>query len=290
MQFGKLLEELYVACGLQVFRRVATGGSTTTVQDTGIANEFEENEFTGSSEDKHILFISQTTDRAEPEGEFGEISSFLTPTATPTFTVPTLSAAVAANDIYAVMKPTIQLYEMISRANEGLRRLMEREKVDVSLTALKDTLVYNLPLPIHRYRIQQIEVGNDTDGWRDAPAYTIEPNSGGTKDQLIFNAQPIYDATTPANETFKITYVNVHQTLSVYSDYVEKTVSDETAIAVCAAAAMEYLMTKRPSFFQDKSQLALFQNVMQRSEQAQQTSRQRLPPARRQTRIKLGEL
>lgn len=290
MQFGKLLEEIYLACGLQVLRRVATGGSTTTIQDTGIVNEYGENEFTGGSDNKYILFISQTTDRLAPENQYGEVSAFATPTATPTFTVPTMSAAVASGDIYALMKPTIQLYEMISRANEGLRRLTQRERTDTSLTTSADTLAYTLPFPINRYSIQKIEIGNDTDGWEDAPGYTIVPATGNTGDKLLFTAQPAYDSTTAANQTIKITYLYVHPTMSIYSDYIEKNVSEEMAIAICVEAAMEYLMSKKPSYFQDKGKLALYQNAMTRAQHAKQDFVVRTVPARRQNRISLRDL
>lgn len=290
MQLGKLLEECYVACGLQVLRRAATGGSTTTVIDTGLANKYGENKFSQGIQGGHILFIAQTTDRAAPEGQYGEVSAYATPTSTPTFTVPTMSAAAGSGDIYAVMKPTIQLYEMINRVNEGLRRLPKREKTDTSLTGTIDTLSYSLPLPINRYNIQKIEIGNNTDGWQDAPGFTIVPATGSTTDKLLFTKQPPYDTTTAANQTFKITYRDVHPVLSTYSDYVEKNIPDELALAVCVESALEYLMNKKPSFFQDKNKLAVYQNAMKRAADAREMHMVRTVPARRQNSLNFGDM
>ncbi len=290
MQLGRLLEEVYVACGLQVLRRAATGGSVTTVIDTTIANEFSENEFTGGIDDKHILFISASTDGAAPQGEFGEVSAFATPTTTPTFTVPTMTAAAASGDVYALMEPAIPLYEMISCINKGLRRLPDRERVDTSLTAVVDTLSYSLPLPINRYVIQKIEIGNNTDGWEDAPGFTVVPSTGGTTDKLLFTSQPNWDTASAATKTIKITWRYVHPTLSTYSDYVEKNIPDEMAISICAEAAIEYLMQKNPTFFRDPNRKALYENATQRTQQAKAEHVVRVVPARRQPRLSLRDM
>jgi hypothetical protein len=290
MQFGELLEHVYIACGLQVLRRAATGGSTTTVIDTGIANEFQENEFTGTVDDRHILFVVDTTDDLAPKHEFGEVSAFATPTSTPTFTVPTMSAAVASGDVYALMEPSIPLQEMISAVNRGLKRLPTREKVDTSLTTAASTLNYTLPLPVNRYTIQKIEIGNNTDGWEDAPGFTIVPNAAGTQDILLFTHQPPYDSTTAANKTIKITWRFVHPTLSTYSDYIEKSVPDEVAIALCADAAMEYLMKKNPTYFRDQNRREMYQDTRTRAQEAQFNNVVRTVPSRRQNRFNLREL
>ena len=62
MQLGKLLEEVYVSCGLQVLRRKATGGTTTTIVDTGMINRRPDGYFAQGANGGHILFMSQTTD------------------------------------------------------------------------------------------------------------------------------------------------------------------------------------------------------------------------------------
>jgi hypothetical protein len=290
MQLGKLLEEIYVALGLQVLRRVATGGSTTTVIDAGIANRKGDGYYAQGSNGGHILFISQSTDRLAPEGQFGEISAFATSTTTPTFTVPTMTAAAAAGDIYAVMKPSIQLYEMIGRVNAGLRRLPDLELTDVSLTTAANTLAYSLPLPIRFSKILDIQIGNDTDGWEDAPGYDVTPSSGSTVDKLIFTSQPGYDSTTAANKTIKIRYMGKHPTLSVYSDYVEKSVVDELALAVCAEAAYEHLMIKRPAWFNDKTRLGVLSFIQQKKADAMLANPVRVKPADGKQRFNLSEL
>jgi len=288
MQFGELLERVYAALGAQVLRRTATGGTTTTVVDTGIVNEFQDDEFTGASDEKHVLFISETTDDLSPLHEFGEVSAY--DSATETFTIPTLTAAPASGDVYALMEPVIPLQEMISAVNRGLTRLPEREKVDTSLTTATDTLNYNLPLPVNRYVISKIEIGNNTDGWEDAPGYTIVPMGAGTQDVLLFTQQPDYDNSTPANKTIKITWQFTHPYVSTYADYIEKSVPDEVAISICADAALEYVMKKNPSYYRDQNRRAMYDDTRGRAQEAQRMHPTRTMPARRQNRINLREL
>lgn len=290
MLLGKLLEEVYIAVGLQVLRRVATGGSATTVVDSAYANRKGDGFYAQGANGGYIVFISETTDGAAPVGQFGEVSSYTLSTTTPTFTIPTLSAVVGAGDIYAVMKPQVQLYEMIGRVNEGLRRLGEMETVDISLTGLASTLVYNLPAGIRKSNLLQIEIGNNTDGWRDAGGFSITSKAGTTQDQLIFTHQPPYDSATAANQTFKIRYRGVHPTLTTYSNSVEKSVHDELAIAKCAETVMEHIMNKRTGSYNDKTKVAFYSNIVKRSEEAQMKHPVRIQPGTHRQRLNLGEL
>jgi len=288
MNLGKLLEEVYTAAGLLALRRVATGGSVTTVIDTGIINRKGDGYYAQGANGGHILIVSTTTDAAAPQAQFGEVSQFTLTTTTPTFTVPTMTAAVGAGDVYAVFKPIIGLQEMIGRINEGLRRLGEHETTnDFSLTTLADTRVYALPDGIHANNILDIEIGNDTDGWEDAPGYSIAPY--GTTDSLIFTALPPTDTTTPANKKIKIRYHRVHPTLAAYNDVVMQSISDDLAIAVCAEAAYELLMRKRPAWYADKTRMAMFQDIRNQAAQARAEHPVRMKPASRQPRVNLSE-
>lgn len=291
MQLGKLLEEVYIACGLQVLRRKATGGTTTTVVDSAYTNKRGDNYYAQGANGGHILFLSETTDGLAPQGQFGEISAFVN-SGGPTFTVPTMTAVAGSGDIYAVMKPVIQLYEMIARINEGLRRLGEQDRSNTTLTGLADTLAYTLPAGINATNIKKIEIGSDDPDypWRDAPGFSIQPIAAGTGDQLIFTKQPPYDSTTPANCTIKITYHGPHPALSIYSDYVEKSIADELAISVCAESAWEYLMQKRPASYGDKTKIAQYQAIQARSQQAQIMYPIRSKPGSAQRRFHFGEL
>lgn len=289
MQFGKLLEEVFTQCGLRVLRRAATGGSTTTVVDSGWINKKGDGFYAQGSSGGYILFLSQTTDRAAPEGQFGEVSSYTLSTTTPTYTIPTLSASAQSGDIYSLMKPNISLYEMIAQCNEGLRRLPPLELVDTTLTGTKDTLYYTLPFAVGQFEILGIEIGNDTDGWQDLQGWSVTPYSGGTANKLILNNEPPYDTTTPANQTFKIRYLAKHPTLSIYSDYVEKSVPDDVAIAACTLAAFELLMLKRPNWYGDKTKAAMYQDIMRKYNERRTMSIIRQKPATRNARINLSE-
>lgn len=291
MNLGALLEHVYRACGLQVIRRKATGGTTTTVVDTAYTNRKGDNFFAQGANGGHILFISETTDGAAPQGQFGEVSGFVN-SGGPTFTVPTMTAVAGAGDIYAVMKPTLPLYEMIAQVNAGLRRLGNLDRVDTSLTGLTDTLAYSLPSGVNATNIKKVEIGNDDPdyGWMDARGYSVQPKAAGTGDQIIFTNQPPYDPNTAANRTIKITFHGPHPTLASYSDYVEKSVPDELAIAFCAETAWEYLMQKRPASFGDKTKLSQFASMQQRRQEAEFKFPVRSQPGNAKRRIRLGEL
>ena len=292
MQLGKLLEEVYVSCGLQVLRRKATGGTTTTIVDTGMINRRPDGYFAQGANGGHILFMSQTTDFNTPQGQFGEISAYTLSTSTPTFTVPTMLATAASGDIYAVMKPTISLYEMIDRINVGLGRLPALELVDETLTTLEDTLAYDLPFAVGAYELLGVEIGTNDPGygWQDAPGFSIVPRDGSTTDKLVFTSQPPYDALTPANKTIRIRYRGKHQTLYSFGEYVEKSVPDELAIAVCAEAAWELLMRKRPAYYKDQTRMTMYQDIQKRAKDALADNPIRMKPASRMPRINLGEL
>lgn len=290
MNFGKLLEEVYAQCGLRVLRRVATGGSTTTVVDSGLANKKGDGYYAQGNNGGHILFLSQTTDRAAPEGQYGEVSAFTLSTSTPTFTIPTLTATAAAGDIYSVMKPTILLQEITAQCNEGLRRLPPLELVDTSLTTSANTLAYTLPFAVGQYELLGVEVGNDTLGWSDAPGFSVTPASGSTQDKLVFTSFPFYDANTPGNATIKIRYRAKHPVMSIYSDTLEKSVPDNLAIAVCAEAAWELLMSKRLNWWGDKTKVAMYNAIQKRADRARLENPIRIKPANRMPRINLSEL
>jgi len=291
MQLGKLLEKLYIRCGLQVLRRSATGGSATTVVDSGIANKKGDGFYAQGVNGGYILFIAQTTDRLSPEGKFGEVSAFTLSTSTPTFTIPTVTDAVGSGDIYAVMKPTIQLYEMIEAINTGLNRMPALELKDTSLTWVSGTIAYNLPLAVGAYPLLGVEIGDDTNGWRDADGFSITPNSGSTQNQLVFSTHPPrIPASTIAGNTIKIRYLAKHPLLSIYSDYIEKSVPDELAIAVCTAAAWELLMRKRPSYFTDKTKFAEYQDIQTAAQRAIMENPIHIKPATRMPRFHLSEL
>jgi len=283
MNFGKLLEEVYLNCGLLALRRAATGGSATTVVDTGIINRKGDGYYAQGNNGGHVLFVSQSTDRAAPEAEFGVVSSFTLSASTPTFTIPTVSAAVAAGDIYSVMKPTIPLYEMIARVNEGMRRLPPVQLSDVSLTGAANTLEYSLPVATKGYEIQEVRIGNATDGYQKKTDYRIRPAAAGSVEKLVFLTQP-------DDDTIEVTYLGKQTALSLYSDSISEKYPEELVIAVCSQAAWEMLMRKRPSWYVDKTKMGMYNDIIQRAERAKAENPVRTLPAGRTRTHELGRM
>jgi len=240
MILGYLLEQVYSALGFVKLQSIATGGSATTIVDTSLATRFGTNAFK-----KHLFFISKTTDGAAPQGQFGILPTAHYVASTWTFTIPTVTAAVGAGDIYTIMKPTIELYEMLSQINIGMALLPPVRLSDTSLTGTVNTLEYTLPVATKGYPIQEIWIGNATDGYKQNTDYRVRPATGGSTETLVFGSQPGYDSTTASNETINIIYLGKQTTLSTYSDTISEKYPDELVISACVYTALRYYMIKK---------------------------------------------
>jgi len=261
MIFGKLLENVYAAVGLLELRNLATGGSATTIQDTSLVNKKGTNYYKD-----HIFFISKTTDGASPQGKFGIITSYATG-ATPTFTIPTVTDAVGAGDVYAVAKDTITLYEMIGQINMAMGELPAIRHENTSLTAAQDTLEYTLPIATKGYKIQEVMIGNATDGWKPVKEWKVKNAVGGSTETLVFQYQPPYDSATAANKTIRLIYLGKPAELATYSDTINEAYPDELVVSLCAWQVLQYYINKK-NLHNNKGWMGRFQMAQQRYQKA----------------------
>ena len=283
MILGKLLETTLTACGLLDLRQPATGGSTTTVQDTALLNKKGTNFYKD-----RILVVSKTTNGAAPQGQFGIVSAYSAANP-PTFTVPTMTQTAHSGDIYAVMKNTIALYEAIEQINIAMDMLPAVRLEDTSLTASASTLEYTLPIATKGYPIQDVLIGNSTNGWKQKRDYKIRPAVGGSTETLVFQTQPPYDTNTPANGTIRLIYLGKQTALSAFSDTISEKYADELVNAVCAFQMIEYYINKK-TLHNNKGWMGRHAFLQQRYQLALQNNPVRTPPGVSPRTVVLGNM
>lgn len=286
MNLGKLLEETYSNCGFVKLRGVATGGTTQTIVDSSLATRYSSNAFK-----RHIAFISETTDGAAPEGQYKLLNATGTYTAaTWTINLPSVvTAAVGAGDIYSIMKPTIELYEMIQQINAAMGKLPAVRLEDTSLTASASTLEYTLPIATKKYPLQDVHIGNATDGWKRFKNYEVRPASEGSTETLVFLSQPPYDADTSTNQTIKLTYLGKQTSLNSYDDSISEKYADELVYAVCAYTALNYHITKK-NLLTNKRWVAKLGVFQQRYYEALRDNPVRVPPSVQPRTVNLRDI
>lgn len=235
MNLGHLLEKTYEALGFVRLKSIATGGSATTIVDTAQATKFGTNAFRN-----HVFFISQTTDGLTPQNKFGVLPAAHYVAGTQTFTIPTVTDAVGAGDIYTIARPTIELYEMISQINIGMSMLPFIRLSNEALAVVAGQFAYAVPLAAARYSIQEIWAGNDTDGWIRSSVWKMYPNAVGATPDILFPDDPGSDG-----DTIKLVYLGKQTALSLYNDPVSDLYPDELVYSACALSALRYHMTKK---------------------------------------------
>jgi hypothetical protein len=136
---GQLLEQVYREIHADVVDGVATGGTATTIVDTGLITQpFVENRFKN-----WVAFISRSTDGLSPQSKYEIVTLYVK--ATGTITIPTVTDAVAAGDEYSLCKPDVPLYTLIKLCNDGLNGLFYAA-LDTSLTSSSGETRYTLPI------------------------------------------------------------------------------------------------------------------------------------------------
>jgi hypothetical protein len=226
MNLSNLLQNLYSDTGQtdpEYGNFVATGGSATTIINTGWASlESPPEEDTLKN---RVAFIQSTTDGLTPQGKWGKVSAYAE--ATNTMTISTVTDAVGAGDVIILAKQTIfPLQETIFRVNRALTNLGDVPIADVSLTTVSDKTEYALPLAAKRGLLQvfyQTETGDvDDNRWTQISNWSIQPGAAGSTGLLILPQ-------LPPDRTLKLVYMGTHPTVSLYSDYISEYVHPKIA-------------------------------------------------------------
>ena len=195
---------------------VATGGTTTTLVDSGIG---------GSNDDWNggTVFVV-AAGAAAPEGEFAEVTDYVA--ADGTLTVPSsgingLSAAPAALDEYALASKKYPIDKARGLVNRALVRMGAIPATDETLTAATSTTEYTIPA-VARWGLRRVYIAQSStsDNERWVEQTTWRPENG----VLIFRRQPIAG-------TIKLVYMKPHDRLEDHDDTLDANVALNRAIA-----------------------------------------------------------
>lgn len=223
----------------------ATGGSTTTIVDSTLTGKYDDDSYKEA-----LAFVRVTTDGLAPVDQFSTITAYVDSTGTFTFS-PAMTAAVGSGDYYSIADPAWNLYTVLRLVNQALRRLGVISLVDFSLTTAADTLEYNLPLRLKAFPLDKVEVGNSADGWEELNDWYLLHATAGSQGKLVFNKQPSYDSTTPANCTLRLWYRDYHPTVDTYDDFISETIPEPLAIEYVKDELMRYKMEKEGRISED---------------------------------------
>jgi hypothetical protein len=232
----------------KVYRRLkgtrtstATGGSTTTIVDTKLAEYLaDSNEDDILNGGSAIIIKDAAGLGAAPEGEFSRISDY---DDNGTITVSTLSAAPAAGDAYMYISPDFPLFDMLELVNDALVYLGRIPKVYSSLTTAANQTEYTLPVALKGVDLADIEiqgVTTDADDNRYSPisGWKITPALPGTAGILTL---PQF----AQDYILRIGYPGVHPRVSIFSDYISEYIHPELATASLRAHALQWYNDQR---------------------------------------------
>ena len=226
----------------------ATGGSATTVVDTATRFTTDDALVNGTA-----LVIS-TTDGLTPQGKFSRISDFVA--STYTFTIDTVTDAIAAGDVIGLARPTIPHLHMKQAVNDALKdHIGTMSKVDVTLTSASDDATYTLPAGMFIKRLIDVQIDDGSDYYTSILSKVeILPTTTGAQ-MLSHDLE--------SGQNIKIIYEGLHPELTIYSSYVHESIPIALLTDGTVQKALEWLVSKRGD-----SALGTF--LLQRKNEAEQ--------------------
>ena len=220
----------------QLVSGVATGGSTTTLIDSGLKGR-DDDWLRGTA----FLTYDAGGAGAAPEGQFSEVTSYARATGTLTTT---WTVAPASGDYYSIATKRWGTDDMRQIVNRALVRLGDIPKVDVSLTTAASQSEYTLPAG-HKTRVRRVYYQSSTATDNERPFemtdWYVE------NDILIFRRQPI------SCKVLRIVSMGPHARLNVYGDALDPSVHINRIVAEAAYTALRWEM--RSTEGEDRSQI-----------------------------------
>ena len=201
-----------------VTESVATGGSTTTLEDTVALTQDDDYWNDGT-----VWILRDSLEAgAAPEGEYAVVTDFASADDKATFAA--MTAAVASGDRYAIAKKRYPLHRLIGFVNEALTDMGTIQFTDTtSLDTETNKSEYTLPVAAsYDLREVWIETREDSDDNRwhkiDRGSWYIQKTASGTGDLLVL--LPIL----PISKDLKLVYVGEHPRLDDYNDSIDESV------------------------------------------------------------------
>lgn len=226
MTLFEMISKSYLRLG-QMVVRTATGGTTSTVVDSKIANEGRDNDYKNAP-----VFILEA-DGAAPEGEFTNCSASTNSSGTITVS-PAFTVAPADGDAYGLGTILIPIWTAIECANDALRQIGDIPLMDSSTTTAASRRQYDVPVAAKRRKPLRVEINisdtsNDTNR-RMIPDWDWIPATAGSTGLIQLNRQPI------VGQTLYIWYQGVHPDVHLATATIAEVIEPELAIAACSAA------------------------------------------------------
>jgi hypothetical protein len=236
LQLTHVLQQLLERLGGKV--TLATGGSTTTVIDTKLADELaegnEDDIFNGGS---LIVIEDAGGASAAPEGELSRITDYAASTQTLTFS-PAMTAAPANGDRVLIAPPDFPLYDMIEQVNHALKYLSRVPRFDTSITTAANQTEYTLPLAVKGRQILDVEIqGITTDAndnrWNPIPNWREGFAAAGSTGTFRLRQYP-------SGYTIRISYLAEHARVSTFDAYIDEHFDRNLVHACVFAHALQW--------------------------------------------------
>jgi hypothetical protein len=231
LTLSKVMARAWRECGFAI-DILATGGSATTIVDANTQYTSDDALLGGTA----IVTRDAAGLGASPEGKFSRITDFVA--SSKTFTIDTVTDAIAAGDSVLLATPRIKLPQMIQAVNDGLTNLGTISLVDASLTLVAGTYEYNLPVGLKITALKDV-LAFDGNLYTSIKGLIRNfPSAPGSVGVLQFSSVPYEGA-------LKIVYEGVHPVLSAYSDVISETVQEELAVAATIDKVLTWYVSKR---------------------------------------------
>lgn len=231
----KVLSAIYQNLG-ELNSSKATGGSTTTIVDSILANTSKDNVW---KEGAAFILRDAGGANALPEGQFQRISAYTNSSGT--FTVDTaFTTAVASGDLYGIVSSYYPLQQVMIGVNEALGELGDVDLVDTTtLDTIAETTEYAAAVAWKRKRPYRIDIQTLTgvtgdNAWREVNDWDWVPATAGSTGKIIF---PKYQY---ASRDIRVWYRDAHPLVNAYSDVISETIDPELFKKAALVKALEW--------------------------------------------------
>ena len=236
LQLTHVLQRFYRRVGGKV--TLATGGTTTTVIDTKLADELGD----GNEDDIYnggtvIVIEDAGGANAAPEGEFSRITDYEASTTTATFS-PALTVAPAAGDRVLIAAPDFPLYDVIEIVNDALKNLGEIPVPNTSLTTAESQTEYTLPAVLKGKELLDVLLQTNTDDADDnayipVPNWRVMPANPGSTGLLVLPQ-------LTSGRTLKIVYRGIHPRVDTFDADISEYLHPDLVHAAVFAHAIQW--------------------------------------------------
>jgi hypothetical protein len=211
--------------------RIATGGSTTTMEDTAFEDKYGDDELKDGT-----LLVVRTALGLAPEGEFSRISGYVESTGIATFT-PALTGSIASGDTCMIISPEYPVRLLIELANDALRDCGEVTFTDSSTTTVAGQMEYELNPAFKRlvnvYYQAKLDDADDNQ-WTRVDGYKVIPSQGNVPAIIVFPNG------FPDGHLLMFIYNGMHPVVSAYNSPINEAINPTLASLMLADKIIQW--------------------------------------------------